>query len=548
MQVLCRKCTYLVPIPVWLKFCWHDWCPPPPRTPSTCNSSLPSPTAACYDPCPPPNSGVYTLTSSPTWVKDVGSAGSSSTVGAPIQFGAAPRTICYLPFTTANVLVDDVGNMRVVEVNVVTGNLVRVWQNRAGGNQMAASLSLVGISYGQTLDLYDPSGALLRSLTTTITWSWQFRFSLDSSYVLQADYLASTLRKHRTSDGASLPPFASAVTLANMDDVEECMSPVTGGLGAVLLSDMDSYVAVVDGVSAQTTWHSGGLARALGMNLVAGLGLLVADFNNQRLVVLSSVVIQTHPSHASVVTPSTATFSVALTASSATTGLTYVWTKSGVVVGTNSSSYTYTGTGADVDAGPSYGIACTVTHATGSATSFTALLTVARGVVITPAATMTAVLASTVTFTAVPAAGNTVTTYAWTLGGASVGTNSSTYVYTPVEAHTGQSVSVVCTVTATKGTAASNTATATVLVCACPTPAFHTTHAHLCRARVIRGSQPSSPLWFAPIQPSPCFFLRLHTQVCATWLNNRRAHHGLLPSNHRLVFSLDCTLKFARPG
>jgi hypothetical protein len=45
-----------------------------------------------------------------------------------------------------------------------------------------------------------------------------------------------------------------------------------------------------------------------------------------------------------------------------------------------------------------------------------------------------------------------------------VGTNAPTYTYTAVESQAGQILNVVCTVTATYGTASSNTALATVQV------------------------------------------------------------------------------------
>jgi hypothetical protein len=69
-----------------------------------------------------------------------------------------------------------------------------------------------------------------------------------------------------------------------------------------------------------------------------------------------------------------------------------------------------------------------------------------------------------VTFTATPAAGNTVSVYAWTLGGVAVGMNAPTYTYTAVDSQAGQTLNVVCTVTGTYGTAGSNTATVTVQV------------------------------------------------------------------------------------
>ena len=83
---------------------------------------------------------------------------------------------------------------------------------------------------------------------------------------------------------------------------------------------------------------------------------------------------------------------------------------------------------------------------------------------ISPLAVSALVGGSGVTFTATPAAGNTVSVYAWTLGGVAVGTNAATYTYTAVESQAGQILNVVCSVTATYDTAGSNTATVTVQV------------------------------------------------------------------------------------
>jgi hypothetical protein len=285
--------------------------------------------------------------------------------------------MCYLPFTTANVLVDDAGNGRVVEVDLEAGTLVKVWLTAARGNSMAASVTMVAIASGATVSLYDTSGNLLRTVNTGSPGMdvWGMRFSINSSYIMLTDNTAQgTLRKVRTSDGVVLSPFTNAVTLASLDDVEECVSPVTGGVGVLLLSDGNSNIALADGVSALSTWNSGGLSRALAMSYVAGLGIFVADYNNNRLVRLSSVAIATHPVNATVLVGSTTTFTVALTANSATTGVTYAWTKGGVSVGTNSPSYTYTGVGAD-GAGPQV-VACTVSHAAGLAVSNNATLTV----------------------------------------------------------------------------------------------------------------------------------------------------------------------------
>ncbi len=105
-----------------------------------------------------------------------------------------------------------------------------------------------------------------------------------------------------------------------------------------------------------------------------GYGVLVMEVNTHRLQMFSSVAIATHPVSATVALGVSATFSVTLASNSSTAALTFMWTKGGVTVGANSSSYTYTGV--DADSGSPKAIVCTVIHATGRAVSNTATLTV----------------------------------------------------------------------------------------------------------------------------------------------------------------------------
>jgi hypothetical protein len=288
------------------------------------------------------------------------------------------------------------------------------------------------------------------------------QFSQDGTYVLLAEGYSMRITKWSTATGAYLGSVGSGYR--SPYDVTECWMGT--GVGTVVSDYSNARFAVVSETGVVTTSTTALLYNPTAIELVPGVGVMVAAQGSNQIMVLSSVAIATHPVNATTITPSTATFTIALTANSATTGLTYVWTKGGVVVGTNSASYTYTATGADVDAGPTYPIVCTVIHAMGSATSMAATLTVVRGVTVAPISTSAAVGGASVTFTATPASGNTVTTYAWTLGGVAVGTNSATYTYTAVEADAGPR-SVVCTVTASKGVAASNTASLTVQVSPC---------------------------------------------------------------------------------
>jgi hypothetical protein len=324
---------------------------------------------------------VYS-TSSPTlpWVRTFGVTGSGSAVGSPLQVAAQKRYICALPFSPSSILIDDSGNGRIVEADVLTGNLVKVWSSGFAvgrSSNVAASFTMVAIGTSSQVDFYDTTGVYLRSITTGLTYAVGMRFSADSSYIVVADmYSASagSLKKFRTSDGAAQTPLTTAADgLAPYDDVEECISTTTGAVGVVLLNDNVGKLRVVDSVPTVTAW-SGSVNHALAFTLVPGFVALVAAAGDDAVVVLTSVAILTHPVSATVVVGSSATFTVALTSTSASAGLTYVWTKSGVVVGTNSSSYTYTSV--DADGGQSFSIVCTVSHASGLAASNAAALTV----------------------------------------------------------------------------------------------------------------------------------------------------------------------------
>jgi hypothetical protein len=321
------------------------------------------------------SSFVYSLSVGLPLVRTVGSPGNGAAIGAALQMDF-PRLLCVLPFKSASVLVDDPFNGRVLEADVVTGNLVKIWATKQAGtvSSPAASMTLVAIcTSGMQLNVYDTSGALVRSLTPGTTDTWGMRFSMDSSYLVVSDRVSTgSVKKIRISDGTVLTPVAS-VSNSLVTDVEECMSPATGSIAMVVIDDNDSGVAVYDGVSPVTPWRPG-ISRGLGFTVVPGFGVLVATLNSGRLQVLTSVAIATQPSSATVSVGGSVSFSIGLLPNSSTNGVTFAWTKDGVAVGTNSSTYTYVAV--DTDAERSFSIMCTVTHATGLAVSNPATLTV----------------------------------------------------------------------------------------------------------------------------------------------------------------------------
>ncbi|MCX6287753.1 MAG: hypothetical protein NTY96_11620 [Bacteroidetes bacterium] len=111
----------------------------------------------------------------------------------------------------------------------------------------------------------------------------------------------------------------------------------------------------------------------------------------------------------------------------------YQWKVNGVNVGTNSNTYTYTPANGDV-------IICVLTSnylcplgnpATSNTITMTVLPNLAVGVTITASANPVCP-GTLVTFTATPTNGGSNPSYQWFVNGLSVGTNSNTYTYTPV--------------------------------------------------------------------------------------------------------------------
>ena len=101
------------------------------------------------------------------------------------------------------------------------------------------------------------------------------------------------------------------------------------------------------------------------MALVPGLGMAVVLQASCRLVLLSSVVMSTQPVSGNLTGGSSMTLSVAV--SGASSGVTFAWMRSGMSVGSNSSSYTLVSNGSD--GGAVYAVVCTATHALGRAVS-----------------------------------------------------------------------------------------------------------------------------------------------------------------------------------
>jgi hypothetical protein len=99
---------------------------------------------------------------------------------------------------------------------------------------------------------------------------------------------------------------------------------------------------------------------------------MVSD--NDAMYAFRSLAILNQPSSLTVTVGSVATFSVTLTANSASSGVTYAWAKDGVPVGSNSSTLSYVAGPADLRTVSAF--VCTVTHALGRVMSSIATLTI----------------------------------------------------------------------------------------------------------------------------------------------------------------------------
>jgi hypothetical protein len=323
-------------------------------------------------------------------IRTVGVHGSGTTVGATAQLYAS-WWLTAAPWSNTTVLVPDSSGNRVIEMDVVTGFLVKVWftglPNVAG---VAATSQRIAVAYGidtgtTRLNMYDLSGVLKWTVggvalalgdTTRagllLGGPNGLRFSRDGSMVFLTEGNAYRITKWHAATGAYLGTVGSGYSFPA--DVLECWA---GSGSGIVVSNLAGSTLV--GVDAGGTVTTAAVTAPVSTALVPGVGVLVAtqsvvDGTWGAVFYLRSVVIATHPVNATTTVPASVTFTVVLTAASASTGVTYAWTKGGVAVGGNSTSYTYTG--AAVDGGQTFAIVCTVTHAMGTAMSNPATLTV----------------------------------------------------------------------------------------------------------------------------------------------------------------------------
>jgi hypothetical protein len=108
------------------------------------------------------------------WIRTFGSTGTGSTVGTAPQLSGVADTggrLCTTPWSPSTVLVPDGGNGRVVEINFVTGLLVKVWLTGLDTPTcVAATDTLIAVgNRGATarVSLYNLNGVLVRAFGST---------------------------------------------------------------------------------------------------------------------------------------------------------------------------------------------------------------------------------------------------------------------------------------------------------------------------------------------------------------------------------------------
>ncbi len=379
--------------------------PLPPTLPSADSASFGAPNISGLAVLP--NLGLVVTADARTGVLTVRNLTSQAlvaqlTLGPPgsgatgrLQVGSA-RWMTPSPWSSSTILVPDGALGRVVEVDVLSGALVKVWLTGLPSVVgVAATHTWMAVTYGLDtsftfLTLFDLSGALVwrvggpalgdrnagnvSNVGVLLGGPAGVRFSHDGSHLLLAEAYANRVTKWNTSNGAYLGSVGSGFD--QPWDVSECWA---GAAVSTLVSDGDNnrmVLATAGGPSFRSPARFPGI---LSTALAPGVGVLVALRDAEKVVLLSSVALRTHPASTTIAVSTSATFAVALTPQSATSGLTYSWTLNGSAVGANAPNFTYTAVDSDLSGGP-LTIVCTVTHALGRVVSSPATLRVVRSV------------------------------------------------------------------------------------------------------------------------------------------------------------------------
>jgi hypothetical protein len=388
----------------------------------------------------------------------------------------------FSPWSPGTLLLSDFGLGRVVEVDLATGALVKVWvQDAPAAFGVAATPARLAVGAGwgtgtTSLTLYNLAGVVEwvvggpeeTGLDPTFATAGRLlggptrvRFSQDGAYLALGEYSTHRVTLWGAATGAYRGMVGSQTYQGAPYGLAQCWDG--DGVGALVASPDYTELLEVDARGVLTASTAFGVNGLSDVGLVPGVGLVLVS-PPDGLFLASAVAIADQPDSAVVVVPHAVTFSLTLTNTSATTGVTYVWTLDGAPVGTNAPQYTYTGEAGD--AGPDHAVVCRVSHALGRATTHVANLTVlVPPVVVVSPANTTATAGASVEFTVgvdpVPTGPYNVT---WTVDGVVVAGNASVMQYTTKLEQGGALVHVGCKVTESYGVVASSTAVLTVQV------------------------------------------------------------------------------------
>lgn len=309
------------------------------------------------------------------YIRTLGRGGNCATIGAVACF-SSPRYIAALPFTATatggTLLVADFGNNRAIEVDVVTGFLVRVWST-SPTLSVAASANMVAISNYNTIALYNAvDRTVMRTITIAGSTPNGMRFSMDGSYLVVADQTNNVVSKWFTNNGSLV------VSARQLDavDVEECISGSTGAPGWIAVNvAQDALFAFVDG---SKTIYQPGFSDPFGVTIVPGVGVVTAEIANSQILLFTSPQLTTPFIITAPLLNGTVavggSINLTVTTTGVSTGFTYRWKRGTTTVGTNSPTLTLTAAAADV--GAKWIVSVEVSHAQGSFRSSNATIIV----------------------------------------------------------------------------------------------------------------------------------------------------------------------------
>ena len=387
----------------------------------------------------------------------------------------------------AGVAIDNIGNIffseecshkirKINSAGIITtvagdGTMGNGGDNGLATNAQLNTPCLIHIDNNNNIFIADPSNNNIRKVVTstgiitTIAGNGTIGYSGDGGIAVNAQfhypngsttdasgniYIADGYnnRIRKICFSATLPTISIAATPSN----SICAGILVTFTATPSSATSPSYQWIKNGANVGTnsttytyTPSNGDSVRCVITKTDACAGVLSASSNTINMTVnptvVPSVSITVSPSN-TVCTGTSVTFTA--TATNSGTTPTYQWKKNGSNVGTNSSTFTYTPANGD-------SIKCVLTSnatcaspvtATSNIIAMTVSSMVEPTITVIPYPNDTVCVGTTVTYTAYTTIGGTTPTYQWKKNGVNVGTNSSTYTYTP---NNGDSVRCVLT-------------------------------------------------------------------------------------------------------